>query len=192
VRSKIATLHIMPIKYIKPEILAELHGNNAADTLLSKDAVKNSEALRFLPENHESEIRPPFFHDTDRIIHSQAYTRYIDKTQVFYLCENDHLTHRVLHVQLVAKIARTLGRVLKYNEDLIEAIALGHDVGHSPFGHTGERFLSSFLKRKKEGVFATMRRALGNCTKLKNRRKALCKLVYSNIGWHTLPQRRMD
>ena len=152
-RSKIATLHIMPIKYIKPEILAELHGNNAADTLLSKDAVKNSEALRFLPENHESEIRPPFFHDTDRIIHSQAYTRYIDKTQVFYLCENDHLTHRVLHVQLVAKIARTLGRVLKYNEDLIEAIALGHDVGHSPFGHTGERFLSSFLKRKKEGCF---------------------------------------
>ncbi len=143
----------MPIKYIKPEILAELHGNNAADTLLSKDAVKNSEALRFLPENHESEIRPPFFHDTDRIIHSQAYTRYIDKTQVFYLCENDHLTHRVLHVQLVAKIARTLGRVLKYNEDLIEAIALGHDVGHSPFGHTGERFLSSFLKRKKEGCF---------------------------------------
>jgi dGTPase len=59
----------------------------------------------------------------------------------------------VLHVQLVAKIARTLGRVLKYNEDLIEAIALGHDVGHTPFGHTGERFVSAFLKEKKEGCF---------------------------------------
>jgi len=143
----------MPIKDVKPEILTELHGNYAADELLSKNAAKNSEARRFFPENHESEIRPPFFHDTDRIIHSQAYTRYIDKTQVFYLCENDHLTHRVLHVQLVAKIARTLGRVLKYNEDLIEAIALGHDVGHAPFAHTGERFLSSFLKNKKEGCF---------------------------------------
>ena len=142
----------MPIKDVKPEILAELH-NHAADSLLSKDAAKNADAVRFLPENHESEIRPPFFHDTDRIIHSQAYTRYIDKTQVFYLCENDHLTHRVLHVQLVAKIARTLGRVLKYNEDLIEAIALGHDVGHSPFGHTGERFLSAFLKSRDEGCF---------------------------------------
>jgi len=143
----------MPINNVKPEILAELHGNNAADELLSKNAAKNSDALRFFPENHKNEIRPPFFHDTDRIIHSQAYTRYIDKTQVFYLCENDHLTHRVLHVQLVAKIARTLGRVLKYNEDLIEAIALGHDVGHSPFGHTGERFLTAFLKNKKEGCF---------------------------------------
>jgi dGTPase len=143
----------MPIKDIKAEILAELRENYASDALLSKNAAKNSEAVRFFSENRENEIRPPFFHDTDRIIHSQAYTRYIDKTQVFYLCENDHLTHRVLHVQLVAKIARTLGRVLKYNEDLIEAIALGHDVGHTPFGHTGERFVSAFLKSKKEGCF---------------------------------------
>jgi dGTPase len=143
----------MPVKSVKPEILAELRENYAADTLLSKNAARNSEAVRFFSENHENEIRPPFFHDTDRIIHSQAYTRYIDKTQVFYLCENDHLTHRVLHVQLVAKIARTLGRILKYNEDLIEAIALGHDVGHTPFGHTGERFVSAYLKSKKEGCF---------------------------------------
>jgi len=144
---------ILPVKDIKPEILADLHGNKAAEALLSKNAARDSDAVRYFPENHTNEIRPPFFHDTDRIIHSQAYTRYIDKTQVFYLCENDHLTHRVLHVQLVAKIARTLGRVLKYNEDLIEAIALGHDVGHSPFGHTGERFLTAFLKDKKEGCF---------------------------------------
>jgi len=114
---------------------------------------KNSIAVRYYPDFKENEIRPPFFHDTDRIIHSKAYTRYIDKTQVFYLCKNDHLTHRVLHVQLVAKIARTIGRVLKYNEDLIEAIALGHDVGHTPFGHTGEEFVSAFLKEKNEGCF---------------------------------------
>ena len=80
--------------------------------------------------------------DVDRILHSLAYTRYIDKTQVFYLIRNDHITHRVLHVQLVSKIARTIGRSLKLNEDLIEAIALGHDIGHTPFGHDGERFLS--------------------------------------------------
>jgi dGTPase len=71
--------------------------------------------------------------DVDRILHSLAYTRYIDKTQVFYLVANDHITHRVLHVQLVSKVARTIGRFLGLNEDLIEAIALGHDIGHPPF-----------------------------------------------------------
>jgi dGTPase len=80
--------------------------------------------------------------DADRILHSRAYSRYIDKTQVFSLIENDHITHRVLHVQLVARVARTIGRFLQLNEDLIEAIALGHDIGHPPFGHDGEKFLS--------------------------------------------------
>jgi len=86
--------------------------------------------------------RQSFSLDTDRILHSRAYTRYIDKTQVFYLINNDHITHRVLHVQLVSKIARTIGRFLGLNEDLIEAIALGHDIGHPPFGHDGETMLS--------------------------------------------------
>jgi dGTPase len=143
----------MPITALNPQILADIKSNFAEDALLSSVAAKNSSAIRYFPENRENEIRPPFFHDTDRIIHSKAYTRYIDKTQVFYLCENEDLTHRVLHVQLVAKIARTIGRVLKCNEDLIEAIALGHDVGHAPFGHTGERYISAFLKEKKEGCF---------------------------------------
>lgn len=80
--------------------------------------------------------------DGDRILHSHAYTRYIDKTQVFSLVDNDHITHRVLHVQLVSKIARTVGRFLGLNEDLLEAIAIGHDIGHPPFGHDGERMLS--------------------------------------------------
>jgi dGTPase len=90
--------------------------------------------------------RQNFSLDTDRILHSLAYSRYIDKTQVFYLIKNDHITHRVLHVQLVSKIARTVGRLLRLNEDLIEAIALGHDIGHAPFGHDGEKFLSEVSK----------------------------------------------
>jgi dGTPase len=104
---------------------------------LSKNAVRRMEE-----ENIFKGHRQSFSLDTDRILHSMAYSRYIDKTQVFYLVKNDHITHRVLHVQLVSKISRTIGRLLKLNEDLIEAISLGHDIGHAPFGHDGERFLS--------------------------------------------------
>ena len=86
-------------------------------------------------------------------LHSMAYTRYIDKTQVFSLIQNDHLTHRVLHVQLVSKVARTIGRFLGLNEDLIEAIALGHDIGHTPFGHDGERILSRLCRESGIGDF---------------------------------------
>ena len=82
-----------------------------------------------------------------------AYTRYIDKTQVFTLFENDHITHRVLHVQFVSKIARVIGRCLRLNEDLIEAIALGHDLGHSPYGHDGERLLDRLCTAAGIGSF---------------------------------------
>ena len=131
--------------------------NQIESRLISKErslapyACKSSEAIRFQEE--QMDIRPSFFHDSDRIIHSYCYSRYIDKTQVFYLVENDHITHRVLHVQLVSKIARTIGRFLNLNEDLIEAISLGHDVGHTPFGHDGERIISRFLQEQGEGVF---------------------------------------
>ena len=91
--------------------------------------------------------RQAFALDADRILHSKAYTRYIDKTQVFYMVSNDHITHRVLHVQLVSKIARTIGRFLRLNEDLIEAIALGHDIGHPPFGHDGEKELAELCRK---------------------------------------------
>ena len=97
--------------------------------------------------------RQAFSVDSDRILHSLAYSRYIDKTQVFYLIKNDHITHRVLHVQLVSKIARTIGRLLRLNEDLIEAVALGHDIGHTPFGHDGERFLSTLCEAHHIGPF---------------------------------------
>lgn len=101
----------------------------------------------------ENDYRQAFSLDVDRILHSLAYTRYIDKTQVFYLIQNDHITHRVLHVQLVSKIARTIGRFLGLNEDLIEAIALGHDIGHTPFGHDGEKILSSLCRKHGIGDF---------------------------------------
>jgi len=108
---------------------------------LSSSACLSSQAVRRLPEEN-SDHRLSFAIDCDRILHSKAYTRYIDKTQVFYMVNNDHITHRVLHVQLVSKIARTIGRFLYLNEDLIESIALGHDLGHPPFGHDGEAILS--------------------------------------------------
>ena len=85
--------------------------------------------------------RPPFVHDIDKILHCPYYNRYTDKTQVFSLIKNDDITRRSLHVQLVSRIARTIGGALNLNLDLIEAIALGHDMGHPPFGHTGEAYL---------------------------------------------------
>lgn len=118
---------------------------------LSEFACKTSSAIQYY--DRKEDIRPAFFHDADKIIHSRCYSRYIDKTQVFYLVENDHITHRVLHVQLVSKIARTIGRFLNLNEDLIEAIALGHDVGHTPFGHNGEAIVSDFCQQQGVGVF---------------------------------------
>jgi dGTPase len=99
------------------------------------------------------DIRTPYSRDADRIIHTRAYTRYIDKTQVFYLVENDHITHRVIHVQLVSRIARTIGRALRLNEDLLEAIALGHDIGHIPYGHFGETCLSALCEEHGIGKF---------------------------------------
>ena len=86
--------------------------------------------------------RPAFARDIEKIINVPAYNRYADKTQVFSFVENDDICKRGLHVQLVSRIARGIGSLLGLNCDLIEAIALGHDVGHTPFGHAGERFLS--------------------------------------------------
>lgn len=107
---------------------------------LSKYACKSSDAIRLKEENDD--FRPPFFHDTDTIIHSASFTRYMKKTQVYSFKGHDHISTRMLHVQLVSKIARTIGRCLNLNEDLIEAIGLGHDIGHAPLGHTGEKFLN--------------------------------------------------
>ncbi len=125
------------------------------EKLLSKYAFHSSKAIRFREENREKEfnVRPPFFRDADRILHSTAYARYMDKTQVFPMVVNDMITHRGLHVQFVSKIARTIGRTLNLNEDLIEAMALGHDLGHVPFGHFGERVLNQICEDNGLGLF---------------------------------------
>ena len=118
----------------------------------SPNATKSSEAVRFHPI--DDDIRAPFFRDVDRIIHALSYTRYADKTQVYSFKQNDHISERMLHVQLVSKVARTIGRALNLNCDLIEAIALGHDVGHTPLAHTGEALLNEISLRELGEYFA--------------------------------------
>lgn len=120
--------------------------------MLSPYACKDDEAIR-LKEEAKDPYRTDFFRDIDRIIYSLSYTRYIDKTQVFSFNEDDHITKRMIHVQLVSKIARTIGRNLNLNEDLIEAAALGHDLGHVPFGHVGESILNEISLSHGEGYF---------------------------------------
>ncbi len=95
------------------------------------------------PHDEATLSRPAFARDIDKILNIPAYNCYADKTQVFSFVQNDQITRRGLHVQLVSRIARGIGSLLGLNCELIEAIALGHDVGHTPFGHAGERFLSS-------------------------------------------------
>jgi dGTPase len=124
-----------------------------AKRLSTLATLTNAATRRAAEEYEDTDYRQAFSIDVDRILHAHAYARYIDKTQVFYLIKNDHITHRVLHVQLVSKIARTIGRFLYLNEDLIEAIALGHDIGHAPFGHDGERYLAKLCQAHGIGSF---------------------------------------
>ena len=125
----------------------------AQEQSYSKYATKSSEAIRFT-EINDNDIRTPFFRDVDRIIHAYSYTRYADKTQVYSYKNNDHISKRMTHVQLVSKVARTIGRGLGLNTDLIEAIALGHDIGHTPLGHTGEKILNEISLRELNEYFA--------------------------------------
>ena len=113
----------------------------------------NSAAVRRHENNKPASVwRPQFSMDIDRIMYSPYYNRYTDKTQVFSLTKNDDITRRSLHVQLVSRIARTIGMALNLNLDLIEAIALGHDIGHTPFAHCGEVYLNE-LYNKHTGRF---------------------------------------
>lgn len=135
------------------EILSSYRENcRAAESLLHPKAARFENHLRYAPllEDH----RLPYKRDIDRIIYSKAYSRISDKTQVVYLLHHDHVTKRGQHVQWVANYAKSLGAILKLNVDLIEAIALGHDVGHPPFGHEGEEYLSLISQSCGEGHFA--------------------------------------
>jgi len=136
----------MPDNSNPTALFSRLHSlDTDEERRLSPTAALSRQAVRRRDDDRQG-YRQQFALDADRILHSRAYTRYIDKTQVFCLVDNDHITHRVLHVQLVARIARTIGRFLGLNEDLIEAIALGHDIGHPPFGHGGEVYLSRLCR----------------------------------------------
>ncbi|WP_457559095.1 deoxyguanosinetriphosphate triphosphohydrolase family protein [Candidatus Harpocratesius sp.] len=103
--------------------------------------------------NEPKSYRSTFVRDGDRIIHSLSYARYFDKTQVFFWIQSDMHQHRMLHVQLVSKLARVVARILGLNTDLVEAIALGHDIGHPPFGHDGEHILSQICQKNGIGSY---------------------------------------
>lgn len=118
---------------------------------LSVFACKDEEAI-YLKEK-TNDFRTPFFRDIDEVIYTLSYQRYSDKTQVFSFKDHDHLSKRMIHVSYVSKIARTIGRALGLNEDLIEAAGLGHDLGHTPFGHVGEAILNDISLRNNEGYF---------------------------------------
>lgn len=122
--------------------------------LLSGYATKNKEAFRAVEEALDLS-RSPFALDRDRIFYSGAFRRYTGKTQVIYFVSllDEQLTSRSLHTLSVAQIARAIGRLLRLNNDLIEAIALGHDLGHPPFGHDGEMFLSEVSEKYGLGLF---------------------------------------
>lgn len=117
-------------------------------------AFKDENAVRRdMGRDKNTLLRPAFGRDVDKIMNVPYFTRYSDKTQVFSLNKNDDISRRSYHVQLVSKIARNIGRMLGLNLNLIEAIALGHDIGHTPFGHAGERKLSELYNARTGKLF---------------------------------------
>ncbi|MEA3361821.1 MAG: deoxyguanosinetriphosphate triphosphohydrolase [Thermodesulfobacteriota bacterium] len=112
---------------------------------LSSDACLSSRSQGRQFSSKLCSIRTAFQHDRDRILHSKAFRRLKYKTQVFLSPEGDHYRTRLTHTLEVSQVARTISRALRLNEDLTEAISLGHDLGHTPFGHVGERVLNSLL-----------------------------------------------
>jgi len=123
------------------------------DRSLSPFGTKNAAARRKIPISHP--LRGPFSRDRDHILYSGSFRRYIGKTQVIYNAAafDEQLANRSIHTLQVSQIARSIGKILKLNQDLIEAIALGHDLGHAPFGHDGEKFLQEICRQFKLGLF---------------------------------------
>jgi dGTPase len=113
--------------------------------MLVPEAAKSADSRGRLRPEPEDDVRPAFQHDRDRIIHSKAFRRLKHKTQVFFAPAGDHYRTRLTHTLEVSQIARTIAKVLRLHEELTESIALGHDLGHTPFGHTGERVLDTLV-----------------------------------------------
>lgn len=131
---------------LNPELVVKIE-NDIANGTQPNFSANDESAIRRTPKTLDI-CRPNFTRDVEAILHVPYYNRYNDKTQVFSFYKNDDISRRGLHVQLVSRIARTIGKVLNLNLDLIEAIALGHDIGHTPFGHAGERFLNEIYHEK--------------------------------------------
>jgi dGTPase len=126
----------------------ERHVREHEERWLAPNAVRSYESRgRNLPEE-ECRLRTPFQRDRDRIVHSKAFRRLRHKTQVFVDPEGDHFRTRLTHTLETAGIARTVARALRLNEDLVEAVGLGHDLGHPPFGHAGEQALDELLRER--------------------------------------------
>ena len=112
---------------------------------LAPQAAKSADSKGRLRAEREDDVRPAFQRDRDRIIHCKAFRRLKHKTQVFFAPTGDHYRTRLTHTLEVSQIARTMAKVLRLHEELTEAIALGHDLGHPPFGHAGERVISTLM-----------------------------------------------
>lgn len=129
-----------------PELRAKMNFRedieNREYQILDKRATKSADSRGRMQPEEKCEYRTAFQRDRDRIIHSKSFRRLMQKTQVFLAPEGDHYRTRLTHTLEVAQVARTIARILNYNEDLTEAIALGHDLGHTPFGHNGEAVLN--------------------------------------------------
>lgn len=143
----------------KEEIVIKnaLRMTKEADDQLSIYATKNRDCIKVkqtIRNREEFDIRWPFEEDIDRILYCKSYQRYVDKTQALSFFNNAHISKRSIHVQWVSRIARQIGRGLALNQDLIEAAALGHDLGHAPYGHVGEKALDKILQTKGFGYFA--------------------------------------
>ena len=134
--------------YLSPAFLERWERDEREGTY-PRLAFDNAKATRLFPDrSRDNALMDPFVWDVQKIQWCPYYNRYSGKTQVFALYENDDITRRDIHVQHVAQIAKIIGRKLRLNEDLIEAIALAHDLGHTPFGHAGEKALDKVLYEK--------------------------------------------
>lgn len=136
---------VLSYKRLSKPVSDKIKADRETASLPSNAFDENKIIRRDNERDKASVIRTAFIRDIDKIIHCPFYNRYSDKTQVFSFYKNDDITRRGLHVQLVSRIARTIGKALGLNLDLIEAIALGHDIGHTPFGHAGEEFLDKLF-----------------------------------------------
>ncbi|MGB8274475.1 MAG: dNTP triphosphohydrolase, partial [Alphaproteobacteria bacterium] len=166
----------MTATYAPPPDFGSTHGPT-----LAPYATKAAESRGRLHAEPESATRSPFQRDRDRIIHSAAFRRLKHKTQVFVFHEGDHYRTRMTHSLEVAQIARSISRALGLDEDLAEALALAHDLGHTPFGHSGEDALSEAMGRF--GGFDHNDQTLRILTRLERRYAEFDGL---NLTWETL------